>query len=69
MQAYWTSFIRSYDPNTHRLPGTPKWEAWTTEHTYRRLRFQTNDTAMEDVPSDQKNRCSYLNSIGLSLHQ
>ncbi|KAI7002083.1 alpha/beta-hydrolase [Hortaea werneckii] len=24
VQGYWTSFIRCYDPNTHRLPGSPE---------------------------------------------
>ena len=69
IQAYWTSFIRTYNPNTHRLSGTPTWEAWTVENRDRRLLFQTNTTAMEDVPLDQKARCAYLASIGLSLNQ
>ncbi|KAL8657382.1 MAG: hypothetical protein Q9226_001963, partial [Calogaya cf. arnoldii] len=28
LQHYWISFIRDFDPNTHRLPGTPRWEEW-----------------------------------------
>ncbi|KKY36416.1 putative carboxylesterase type b [Diaporthe ampelina] len=28
-QAYWISFVRSLNPNTFRLAGTPEWTAWT----------------------------------------
>ncbi|KAK3112677.1 hypothetical protein LTR53_010795 [Teratosphaeriaceae sp. CCFEE 6253] len=69
IQGYWTSFIRCYDPNTHRLPGTPVWEAWTSDNEFQRLRFQTNATQMEAVPADQQARCAYLASIGVSLEQ
>jgi carboxylesterase type B len=69
VQGYWTSFIRCYDPNTHRLPGTPVWEAWTTDNSYQRLKFETNSTYMEAVPADQQSRCAYLASIGVSLEQ
>ncbi|KAK4959682.1 hypothetical protein LTR66_012978 [Elasticomyces elasticus] len=68
VQAYWTSFIRSFDPNTHRLPGTPVWEEWT-KGGYQRLMFQTNNTHMETVPLDQRERCAYLSSIGVSIAQ
>lgn len=69
VQAYWTSFIRSYDPNKYRLPGTPKWEPWTKNDYYRRLMFKTNETEMETVPEDQQKRCAYLSNIGVSLMQ
>ncbi|KAH9845237.1 putative triacylglycerol lipase [Teratosphaeria destructans] len=64
VQAYWTSFIRTYNPNTYRLPGTPLWEAWGVESAgYQRLMFQTNATAMEDVPQAQQERCAWFASI------
>ncbi|KAK5110708.1 hypothetical protein LTR62_005585 [Meristemomyces frigidus] len=69
VQGYWTSFIRTFNPNTHRLPGTPMWEAWTMDNEYQRLMFQTNNTHMEAVPEDQAARCAFLSSIGLSLKQ
>ena len=69
VQGYWTSFIRSYNPNVHRVPGTPRWEPWTKTNSFRRLMFQTNDTHMEDVPQGQQNRCAYFQSIGVSLMQ
>lgn len=70
VQGYWTSFVRSYNPNTHRVEGSPKWEQWTTGEGYwSRLMFKTNETEMEVVPEGQRERCGYLSSIGISLKQ
>lgn len=68
IQGYWTSFIRSFDPNTYRVPGSPVWESWT-KGGWQRLMFQTNNTHMEVVPDDQQARCTYLSSIGVALKQ
>ncbi|KAF2101957.1 cholinesterase [Rhizodiscina lignyota] len=70
IQGYWTSFIRTLDPNVHRFPGTPVWEEWTLkDDEWRRLKFQTNETAMEDVAPTQKSHCQWLQSIGPSVNQ
>ncbi len=70
VQGYWTSFVRSYDPNTHRAKGSPEWKSWTKGEGYwNRLMFVTNATEMETVPIDQQARCAYLQSIGLDLMQ
>lgn len=69
VQGYWTSFIRSFDPNTYRFPGTPTWEAWSNGAGWQRLMFQTNNTHMEAVPEGQRKRCNYLSSIGVALKQ
>lgn len=69
VQGYWTSFIRSFDPNLCRLEGTPTWEEFGSGQGYQRLMFQTNNTHMEMVPEDQRERCAYLNSIGVDLEQ
>jgi acetylcholinesterase len=65
---YWISFIRSLDPNTYREPGSPYWENWVSSSSSssspipsleaKRLRIQTNETAMESVPNDIIGRCS-----------
>ncbi|MCJ1231752.1 hypothetical protein MMC12_008431 [Toensbergia leucococca] len=68
MQGYWTSFIRSYNPNIHRLEGTPTWEAWTKADK-QRLLIVTNGTAMEKVDEAQQVRCEYLDSIAESIQQ
>lgn len=74
MQAYWTSFIRFFDPNMARLAGSPKWEEWGGSKLQRRIRFQGGpnapfDTVMEPVPSAQNDRCKELTRMGISLKQ
>lgn len=73
IQGYWTSFIKTLDPNKERHKGGPVWEEWTTEgNIWRRLKFQTNATAMETVDEGipgQKERCEYLISIGAAVKQ
>ncbi|KAL4883635.1 Alpha/Beta hydrolase protein [Aspergillus karnatakaensis] len=70
MQGYWTSFIRDFDPNTYRYPGSPKWETWYGKQGgNQRLFIRTGETRMESVPPDQRERCEYLISIGVELTQ
>lgn len=66
MQGYWTSFVRSLNPNTYRYPGSPKWETWGD---YRRVFIRTNESRMESVSQAQRERCEYLASIGVDLRQ
>lgn len=68
IQGYWTSFIRSLDPNTYRHPGSPIWEAWVSDK-WQRLLFETNNTQMEVVDPGLQMRCEFLNSIGVSVRQ
>lgn len=70
MQGYWTSFIRTFNPNTYRYPGSPEWKPWGTGGGgYNRIFIQTGNTSMETVPMDQRSRCAYLSSISLDLRQ
>ncbi|PYI06251.1 alpha/beta-hydrolase [Aspergillus sclerotiicarbonarius CBS 121057] len=69
MQGYWTSFIKSFDPNPHRYPGSPEWKTWGDGDSYRRIFIRTNDNAMETVPIAQRERCDYWTSIGTDLSQ
>ncbi|KAI9743127.1 MAG: hypothetical protein M1818_003422 [Claussenomyces sp. TS43310] len=68
MQGYWTSFIRTYDPNTYRAEGSPTWEQWSSG-SRDRIKLQTNATTMETVDGDQYEKCSYFFSVGPSLQQ
>ncbi|KAL8727112.1 MAG: hypothetical protein Q9181_005824 [Wetmoreana brouardii] len=80
LQHYWTSFIRTFDPNIHRLEGTPRWEEWGSsafgggEENARRRRilFQNgggNVTEMESVDQGQWERCTVLSEMGVALGQ
>ena len=68
IQGYWTSFIRSLNPNTYRMPGTPTWEQWTSGGM-ERLLFNTSGPVMETVDQGQRARCAYLSGIGVSVRQ
>jgi len=69
MQGYWTSFVRAHDPNTYRLPGTPRWEKWT-ERGMRRLWIEGDGaTRMERTSQYYRERCAFFNGIGVSVRQ
>lgn len=64
---YFTSFVRKLDPNVFRFKGAPTWENWGNDQ--RRIVLQTNQTAMETVPDEQKARCQFWWGIGAKLEQ
>ncbi|KAI1822441.1 vacuolar triacylglycerol lipase [Xylaria intraflava] len=69
IQAYWTSFIRSFDPNKYKLEGSANWDTWIPD-TQNRLLFETGgDTVMEVVSDDMQTKCSYFHAIGTSVRQ
>ncbi|KAL6872820.1 alpha/beta-hydrolase [Trichoderma novae-zelandiae] len=53
---YFVSFVTKLDPNAAKHASAPHWDPWG-QGTGQRLRLQTNNTAMEPVPSDQRARC------------
>lgn len=69
IQAYWTSFIRTFDPNTYRYPGSARWEKWD-DGRQNRLLFQTGGkTTMETVDDYTQTRCEYFANIGVDIRQ
>ncbi|KAK2873450.1 hypothetical protein FQN49_002357 [Arthroderma sp. PD_2] len=72
VQGYWTSFIRSLDPNKHRADGSPEWtpsSSGNPSEGIQRLFFKTNATKMITEDEESKKRCEYLSSIGPDLKQ
>ena len=69
VQGYWTSFIRSFDPNKYRYPSTAVWQPWTHESQGRLLFGTGGTTIMETVDEGLQERCTYLWSIGPYLKQ
>ncbi|KUJ06636.1 alpha/beta-hydrolase [Mollisia scopiformis] len=69
VQSYWISFVRTLDPNTFRLAGTPTWEAWTIESP-RRIVFNNANASIETMGAgvgevviagmNQRQRCNTL---------
>ena len=46
VQSYFISFMRTLNPNTHRLPGSPEWVPWTIEQP-NRLLMDNSQAVME----------------------
>ncbi|OAQ96147.1 hypothetical protein LLEC1_03600 [Akanthomyces lecanii] len=67
--AYFTSFVRFLDPNTSRHPGSPVWQNWGAfaGGQGRRIRLQTNKTAMETVPFDLVEKCALWKFLSKSM--
>ncbi|OTA03809.1 dipeptidyl peptidase 5 [Trichoderma parareesei] len=53
---YFLSFVMNLNPNVAKYATAPQWDPWG-QGTGQRLRLQTNNTAMEPVPADQRARC------------
>ncbi|KAH6894573.1 Alpha/Beta hydrolase protein, partial [Thelonectria olida] len=69
VQGYWSSFIRTFDPNKHRLSGSVKWEMWT-EKRRQRIVFETaGETKIEKISRDLQKKCEYFAAIGPSIKQ
>ncbi|KAK7737865.1 hypothetical protein SLS53_006242 [Cytospora paraplurivora] len=70
VQGYWTSFIRTYNPNTYRLNGSAEWVTWNST-AKGRLLFDTGGvTSMEDLAgSDLMDRCDFWSDIGPDILQ
>lgn len=70
IQAYWTSFIRTKNPNTYKLKSASEWTTFNATGMGR-IHFPNDplNVTMETVPTDQRARCAFFNSIGPSLKQ
>lgn len=69
-QGYWSSFIRSYNPNTYSVAGSAMWEEWS-DTTKPRLLFSTGgNTSIENVAGTSLDtRCEFWYSIGQDIRQ
>lgn len=78
IQAYWASFIRSYDPNKHAAEfliakgqslQSPDWKVFGTDNE-QRLAFNDNNVVqMEEVSQEEWKRCDVIDDMGLHLKQ
>lgn len=82
IQAYWASFIRSYDPNKHvadflvaaggepaRNLQSPKWNTFGGNNG-QKLEFNDgNDVSMKQVTNQEYDRCDVIEAMSLTLKQ
>ncbi|KAK4224775.1 Alpha/Beta hydrolase protein [Podospora fimiseda] len=60
VRAYWISFIRTFNPNTFRYPGSAEWVRFKSE-SKERLRFDDGGkTSMEPVGQELWDVCDFL---------
>ncbi|KAM5527194.1 triacylglycerol lipase [Fusarium oxysporum f. sp. phaseoli] len=67
MQGYWTSFIRSFDPNKHRYPEAAEWKRWKAGRPQRLVFGTGGTTSVEEIPSDLKVKCKYWAEHGVQM--
>lgn len=70
IQAYWSSFIRTGNPNTYKLASAPIWGRMDFVGL-QRIHFvdDPSEVAMEVVPADYYARCNFLTTIGGRIAQ
>jgi acetylcholinesterase len=67
---YWISFVRDLSPNRYKFASAPHWESFGDGHDgARRIRLQTNATAMELIPQDQLARCEFWKGLGRVMEE
>lgn len=66
VQGYWTSFIRTLDPNKLRAKGTPEWAAFDGSA---RILFETNATRIERIDAAQREHCEFFWGLAEGLSQ
>ncbi|POS78468.1 carboxylesterase [Diaporthe helianthi] len=70
-QAYWISFVRTLNPNTFRLEGSPEWTAWTIAEPNRivldnaaasmeKMGAAVGEVSIGEPPMNQRQRCLSL---------
>ncbi|CAI6265465.1 unnamed protein product [Periconia digitata] len=75
IQAYWVSFIRSFDPNKYPSTftgaepqfSTPKWEVFGVEKAEWMLFNDSNVVTMESVPKSELDRCGVISDMHLQM--
>lgn len=78
IQAYWASFIRSFDPNKYATEflaansnalTSPTWEEFGQGNGKRMLFDNKNVVQMEEVTNQEWSRCDTITGMGLQLQQ
>jgi carboxylesterase type B len=67
IQRYWTSFIRTLDPNTFRQEGSVEWTAWGRDNQARVVMNTGGKTEMEDIDDGLRERCEYWYKHGVEM--
>jgi hypothetical protein len=63
MMGYYLSFVRTLNPNTYRMPGSPVWETWDARDT-KRLVIETGGAKMDGGDEGEAERCGFWLGLG-----
>ncbi|KIN06752.1 hypothetical protein OIDMADRAFT_109087 [Oidiodendron maius Zn] len=67
---YWISFIRSLNPNTYKYASAPQWDNFGTgSDGDKRLKLETNATAIEIIPLEQVRRCEFWRKLARTMEE
>lgn len=62
--AYWLSFVRSGNPNTHKLARSPAWPAYKASTAQRVVLTEgsaiKSGSTIETIPSAEVKRCAFV---------
>ena len=67
VMSYWLSFVRTLDPNVHRLDEAPEWGVWGRNHS--RMVLETRNSSMETVGKSELERCEFWKGMGTTINQ
>ncbi len=64
--AYWLSFVRSGNPNTHKLASSPEWDSYSPVKPTRMVLQEgtpsSSSSFVEGIPAVQVSRCAFVTS-------
>lgn len=66
MMNYYISFVRSLDPNLHRMDDAPEWGNWKDGE---RMMFELDASKMEDIDEGQRKRCKFWGGVAERMDQ
>ncbi|KAL6921657.1 hypothetical protein FSST1_005683 [Fusarium sambucinum] len=69
VQGYWSSFIRSYNPNTHQYANASIWQAYSEAQKQRMVFTVGGRTILANVTRTLQDRCSYFSLIASLIGQ
>lgn len=68
IQGYWTSFMRTLEPNKYREKGTAEWKPWEGVKRQKRMVLGTGGaTEMVDIGDGLRTRCEYWVRNGIDM--
>ncbi|KAM0343103.1 hypothetical protein ACHAPU_008851 [Fusarium lateritium] len=69
VQGYWSSFIRSKDPNPYRSTNTAEWGPYSSTERQRLVFDTAGKTSLQNMTKQVQDRCNYFGSVAGLVEQ